>query len=227
VARFGLGFDAKSGVLTTPVVIALDPTRFHVSPGTGPADTALTAALRQLVAQGMRARLAQTPPLIGGRTVELAMVPGAARAALVVGGEYPQIPAAEGGGLDAAITKVGNLPLAQIGENLRDITREIKVFVSSPKLEASLDHLDSTLANLDRTVSEARPRVEAMVKSLQNTADELDATARSAGEVIGGSPTGENGNMKSTLDELTQAARAIRSLADYLDRHPEALIKGR
>ena len=29
-----------------------------------------------------------------------------------------------------------------------------------------------------------------------------------------------------TLAELDEAARAVRSLADYLDRHPEALLKG-
>jgi paraquat-inducible protein B len=29
------------------------------------------------------------------------------------------------------------------------------------------------------------------------------------------------------VQEITEAARALRSLAEYLDRHPEALIKGR
>jgi paraquat-inducible protein B len=29
------------------------------------------------------------------------------------------------------------------------------------------------------------------------------------------------------MREVKEAARAIRSMADYLDRHPEALIKGR
>jgi hypothetical protein len=29
------------------------------------------------------------------------------------------------------------------------------------------------------------------------------------------------------MAELSQAGRAVRTLADYLDQHPEALIKGR
>jgi len=29
------------------------------------------------------------------------------------------------------------------------------------------------------------------------------------------------------LRELTDTARSIRALADYLDRHPEALIRGK
>ena len=31
----------------------------------------------------------------------------------------------------------------------------------------------------------------------------------------------------NTLYELTRAARSVRELADYLDRHPEALLHGR
>jgi paraquat-inducible protein B len=33
--------------------------------------------------------------------------------------------------------------------------------------------------------------------------------------------------MKRALEELSDAARSIRSLSDYLERHPEALIKGK
>ena len=31
----------------------------------------------------------------------------------------------------------------------------------------------------------------------------------------------------NTMQELTQAARSIRLFADYLDRHPDALIRGK
>jgi hypothetical protein len=44
---------------------------------------------------------------------------------------------------------------------------------------------------------------------------------------MGGGMASQNGNLQSTLKELTGAARSVRSLADYLDRHPEALIKGK
>ena len=31
----------------------------------------------------------------------------------------------------------------------------------------------------------------------------------------------------STLQEVSRAARSLRVLADYLERHPEALIRGK
>jgi hypothetical protein len=41
-----------------------------------------------------------------------------------------------------------------------------------------------------------------------------------------GGATSQTG-LEETMREVKEAARAIRSMADYLDRHPEALIKGR
>jgi hypothetical protein len=34
-------------------------------------------------------------------------------------------------------------------------------------------------------------------------------------------------DLPSLMHELTEAARSLRSLADFLQEHPEALIKGR
>jgi paraquat-inducible protein B len=36
-----------------------------------------------------------------------------------------------------------------------------------------------------------------------------------------------NQNTRQTLDELADTAQALRLLADYLERHPEALIYGK
>jgi hypothetical protein len=62
---------------------------------------------------------------------------------------------------------------------------------------------------------------------LRKTASELDATAEAVKDMTGASRTAPNGNLQQALAELTQTGRAVRSLADYLDQHPEALIKGR
>ena len=43
---------------------------------------------------------------------------------------------------------------------------------------------------------------------------------------IGGTPTTIN-NINKTLSDIGEAARSIKNLADYLERHPEALLKGK
>jgi len=42
------------------------------------------------------------------------------------------------------------------------------------------------------------------------------------------SPTGETmGKVDEALQEVSAAARSIRVMAEYLERHPEALLKGK
>src|SRR5581483_6646800 len=103
----------------------------------------------------------------------------------------------------------------------------VRRLVSSPELTASLDHLDRALAGLDTTIRVAGPEIGPTIAQLRRTADGLDATATSAERLVGDTPRSPSGNLQQTLRELGEAARAIRTLAEYLDQHPEALLRGR
>lgn len=226
IVSIRLRADSQAGTIATPVVLALDAARFHLS-GQGDLKTQMNVLMQALIQKGLRARLAQSPPLIGGEQVTLEMVPDAPPPAAPPPGDYPEIPATEGGGIDAFVTKVGQLPIAQIGNNVRAITQHVETLVSSPQLSQSIAHLNRSLAEIDKVVHQAGPQVAPAIKDLRKTASEIDATAAQARRMIGGGPAAPDGNLQQSLNELTKAARAIRSLADYLDRHPEALIKGR
>lgn len=225
-----LSVDAQTGRISTPVTIALDPTRFHIrgdKPVNGHWTPVMNAVLDTLVQHGLRAALTQSPPLIGSQQITLRRVADAAPARLITSGPQPEIPTVAGGGAGGLMHKLDKLPIDRIGDNVRAITAHLKQLVSSPKLEDSLDHLDHTLAGLDRTVHQVGPKVGPMIQRLRQAAGQIDDTARAARRVMGDSPASPDGNLKQTLNELTQAARAMRSLADYLDRHPEALLQGR
>lgn len=229
--------DPKSGKITTPVVLALDPTRFHFSAGV-PADgnwrPLLDATLAKLIGQGLRARLTQSPPFIGAQQVALDMTSDTGNATLTTGKEYPELPAASGGGIQSVVDQVGKLPVAQIGDNVKAITDHIDTLISGPQLKDTIDHLDQSVAELDRTLQEAGPQIGPTIKSLHETVDtlrstakEIDSTAAALKAMSGGSPASPNGNLQQAMAELTQAGRAVRTLADYLDQHPESLLKGR
>jgi paraquat-inducible protein B len=233
-----LATDPKTGTITTPVLLALDPTRFHFAGG-GPSDgnwrKLLDATLAKLIGQGMRARLTQSPPLIGAQQVALDMTADKGNATLAMGEEYPEIPtASSGGGIESVVDQLGNLPVAQIGDNVKAITDHIDTLVSGPQLKDTIDHLDQSVAVLDRTLQAVGPQIGPTIKSLHETvvtlratAKEIDATAAALKSMSGGSPASPNGNLQQAMAELTQAGRAVRTLADYLDQHPEALLKGR
>lgn len=237
VTSIGLSVDPQTGRIATPVLLALDPTRFHLTgppPSDGNWKPIMDATLAKLIGEGLRASLTRAVPVVGGEQVELAMIPGVQPARLETAGQYAQIPAAAGGGLERLPAEISSLPLTQIADNLRTITDQLRALTSSPQLRDSIGHLDATLAALDRLSRQAGPEVaptlrevRVTVASLRAAAQQLDATAESARMTMGASAAAPSGNVQHALDELAGAARAVRSLANYLDEHPEALLRGR
>jgi len=237
VTSVGLSVDPRTGRISTPVLLALDPTRFHLTapaPPDGDWKPIMDATLSKLIAEGLRASLARAIPLIGGEQVDLEVVPGARRARLETSGRYARIPAARVAGLERLPAEISSLPLTQIADNLRTITGQLRSLTASPQLRDSLTHLDATLAALERISRQAGPQVAPTLRelrltsaSLRTAARQLDATAAAARLALGTSPAAPSGNLRQALDELADAARAVRSLADYLDEHPGAILRGR
>ncbi|MGI4880400.1 MAG: intermembrane transport protein PqiB [Janthinobacterium lividum] len=225
-----IAFDPATGQLSTPVTIAIAPLRLHLPP----ARSAIDAVLRRLVAHGYRARLDQSPPVIGGRLVTLAVVKGAPPATIRPGSPDAWLPSSSAGDIsdltakaDSLLTKVDALPIAEIGRNLRGLTQNLDRLTASPQVKDSLAHLDSTLATLDRTMTETAPKIAPLVETLRRTADQAQATAAAANRMLGAGGGTQDGDLPSTLRQMNEAARSIRSMADYIGRHPEALVRGK
>jgi paraquat-inducible protein B len=45
--------------------------------------------------------------------------------------------------------------------------------------------------------------------------------------LLSGEGAGQDASLPDAIRQLNDAARSIRSLADYLGRHPEAVIRGK
>jgi paraquat-inducible protein B len=106
------------------------------------------------------------------------------------------------------------------------VLRNIDRATAGPELGHSLKSLDDTLARLDKVTQEAAPDIQSLLKSLRDTADSAQNTLNTVQSLIGSTaPAGTD--LPRLVRELTEAARSVRSLTDYLDRHPEALLRGR
>ena len=244
VTHVALHYDARTGTLDTPVEIVLDATKLGFDDKAKPPDgnwrPVVDEMLRRLIAAGLRARLTQDPPLVGSRVVTLDFVPGVTSAALTARNGETDIPSAPSGDVDAIIaqagdvmskadhvmTKIDALPIEQTGENIRHATARIRALSSSPQIADSLDHIDRSVAQIDRTLSQVSPQIGPLVAQLRQTAHEADTAVAAANRTIGGDPMRQN-DLPEALRELTDMARSVRALADYLDRHPEALVRGK
>jgi len=229
VREVNFELDAQTGALRTPVTIELDAQRLHLSGGAAGGGNDWTATLNDAVARlvraGLRARLSQSPELVGSYYVALDFVPHAALARLNTTSTPPELPATAGGGLSQFTSALGQLPLQQIGSNMRDITAHVRTLVASPQLQDSLHHLDDTLSHVDTMVKSASPEVQPLIASLRQAAQQLQGVAAAAHQTLGGAD--EQGGLDEAVQEMTRTARSVRVLADYLERHPEALIEGK
>lgn len=231
VTMVGFHFDPDSGTLQTPVTVMLYPEAMHLPQNNR---GALDHMLAQLVSRGLRAKVGQAPPLVGSRIVSLDFDPAATPAEMGRRDNVPTIPTTRSGEVDDVVTeansvmrKINRLPIQEIGENLRQLTGSMRALTSSPKVTDSLDHLDSTLTNVDQMVKEAKPQVGPLIASLHSAADQLQSTAAAANQLVGGQGASQDSDLPSAIKQLNEAARSIRSLADYLGRHPEAIIRGK
>lgn len=238
VTRVRLRYDASTGTLSTPVEMALDPAALGITgmpPANGDWRPRVEDMFKRLVAQGLRARLAQDPPLFGPGKISLDFATGAPDATLADQDGVPVIPSVPSSNIDAMasradqiIQKINALPIKDVGDQVRSMAARINALTSSasPQIKDSLTHIDRSVAQIDRTLQKVSPQIGPLVAQLRQTADEADRAVAAANHALGGDAASQNG-LPEAMRELTDAARSIRALADYLDRHPEALIRGK
>jgi paraquat-inducible protein B len=228
VRDVGFAYDPKTGEISTPATLAIYPSLFRAKGmRAAPNGTEVAAEIGVLIGKGMRARLTRNPPLVGSYQVSLQITPGAGAptGALTAPDGLPLIPTATGGGIADIIGRINRVPIERIAQNALKTTHNLAALTSSPKLADAVAQLDAALRQIHGMTAKAQPQVGPLIKSLRRAASDLEGTAHSAKHLVSGTAT-ENG-LSDTVQEITEAARAVRSLADYLDRHPEALVRGR
>jgi paraquat-inducible protein B len=134
------------------------------------------------------------------------------------------------------IDKVVNSPeIAESLAALRDTLVGTKTFVSNLNQE-----LKPLSASVQETLGDARKlvrNVDAQVAPLAGNIGETLSAARAAIaraetaiESIGDTTREDSSliyGLTEALQQLSETARALRALADYLDRHPEGLLRGK
>ncbi|HUB12738.1 MAG TPA: MlaD family protein [Acetobacteraceae bacterium] len=234
-----LQYDPASGRLATVATLGIEPADIALAGAQWPPDARpqMNALLSRLIAEGLRARLGSNIPVVGAKTVELAFVPASTPASLG-GGAVPEIPTGPPSSVsgiiasvDAVAAKLNAMPIDQIADDVHQATQRLAVLSASPQLRGTLRNLDEAMANVTQVTRQARTQVGPILA-------ELRGVARQAQSAVGGVRSLVNANAMTgtapgtadvggTLYELSRAASSLRQLADYLDRHPEALLRGR
>jgi paraquat-inducible protein B len=223
VTEVRLEIDPKQDKVRIPVTIAIEPERVTMIGGTDSGER--YAAMRSLVAGGLRAQLKSGNLLTGDLLVDLDFHPESPPAKLDESGTYPVIPSVPTqlevltASLTGVMSKLSALPLPELVGDLRTTLKDLDGLVASPDTKETVAGLRGSAARLQTLLATLDQRLGPLL-------NHADSTLASANTLVGRNSQ-LSYDLGEMMRELTGAARSIRVFADYLERHPEALLRGK
>jgi paraquat-inducible protein B len=212
VVAVDLGFERKDNSFPVIVTAKVYPRRMGqayealAAQGKTESVETLAAFVGTLVNRGLRAQPRSASLLTGKLYIALDFLPASPRATFDASIRPLELPTVNGtfqeleASVGRLVKKMNDLPLEQIAADL---------------------HTD--LTDLHETLSEVHGQV---LPKAVDTMSALRGTLESADQTLDlGSPLQRG--LTETLSEARSTLQAVRELADYVDRHPDALLRGR
>ena len=229
VLDVNLEFDADKEAFRIPVLIETEPERLK-STGQLPQGAEGQKVMDYLVGKGLRAQLKTGSLITGHLLVAIDMHPEAPPAKINWDGRYPELPTVPTAmeeittSLTQLLNKFEKLPIEQIGSDLRDTVAGAKRLINSAELERSITALNQTLDQAQKFVAALNTGI---APELKTAVSNLDAALIQAQKLTKSLNSDVAPQLDRTLKELQSAARSIKVWAAYLERNPEALIRGK
>jgi paraquat-inducible protein B len=118
---------------------------------------------------------------------------------------------------------------------LDGLIKESKLLVSKLDKEIGplLKRAEDTLGSYDKLARHVDSKVDPLAAEATKTLEKLDKALDQAKETLSrlertaGPDSAAVSDLRRALNEISSMARSIRTLADFLERHPEALIQGK
>lgn len=229
-------FDRKEKAFRIPVLIELEAGRITVIGRRfdNPKD-----AIKALIEMGLRARLETGSLLTGQLFVSLDLHPKTPVKLVGADPRYPEIPTLPStmqeitASVTGVLDRVAALPLEDLVSELRGTVSKADQLLSSSEARDTLTNLSSTLASAEALMRTLDTEVGPLVSSLRATSDaagqamDQAKTTLASAESLTGNKSQLRHDLNNLLEELTRMARSFRVLADYLETHPDALIRGK
>ena len=222
-----LEYDANKKSFEIPVLIVIEPGRLNLKKNT--ATKVHEKIIDFLIAKGLHAQLKTGNLVTGQQYVALDFFPNAEPRSIVYQGDYPVIPTLPtqieeiASKIGQFITKLDKLPLDKIGNDLKDTIQGAKRITNSPEIGEALRSLNTAVKEIQLLTTDLRVRTAPEINAALKQAQQSLATSNAVLETD--SPL--QYRMKETLEELSDAARSLRVLVEYLENHPESIVTGK
>jgi len=180
------------------------------------------ALIQRLVEQrGLRAQLRSGNLVTGQLFIALDFYPDAVKAKIDWNRDPAEIPVVPSTVQDietritGIVAKLDKLPYEEIGADLTKV----------------LGSLNQTLQDASKAVNridaDVTPELKMIVGQLRGTITSVDGVLKNTDATLVGKDAPAQQDLRDALQEIARTARSLRVLTDYLERHPEALIRGK
>jgi paraquat-inducible protein B len=253
VARISLRISPSEGRMKEtlpsaeiPVFIEIDETQLKSAGGTG---TALKPGeLSNLIQLGLRAQLSTESLLTGLLYIDLEFHPDAPANFVLVPGtsRYPEVPTIPTTlqqvqeGAMKALAKLNDVDLAALTQSITEAATSAKQLLSDPTLKSAISSLKDTSVSLNQavialkaTLNNANEEIDPLAHNLRSTSTTAQHTLEQATVTLAqiqqtlapGSPLSYR--LEETLENLSEASQKMGDLADFLQRNPSSVIRGK
>jgi paraquat-inducible protein B len=206
VTDISLELDKKTAEIRVPVTVELEPDRIRQI--NNQANVSDKDIMAQLIKKGLRAQLQTGSLLTGQLLVDLDFHPKSKFVPTVNDSVYPEFPT--------------------ITSSLDQFTHSAQIIMDK-MAKLPLEKLSAEIEQTLGSLQGASKAATSMLNNAQSTLNSTNQTMQSAQQVLKslepGSPT--HYELDKLLQELTKAANSIKQLTDYLEQHPESLLRGK
>lgn len=208
VVAINVKFERRHERFQFPVIVHIYPERLQarLTQGGERPQTQSHPFMAELIEHGFRGQLRSASLLTGQLYVALDFFP---RAPKVV----PQ-------------PELSPMPVPTLPGNLEQVQNSIVSIahkLDQLPLQSIARNLDLTLTTLNRAVGNVDAKV---LPEAQSALSQGRLTLQQAQQALAPEASLQ-GDLHTTLSSVSRAADSIRNLADYLDEHPEALLRGK
>ncbi len=225
VKDISIVYHRDTDSLKIPVLLELERTSVK---GIQPSEDSMTsvALIERLIQRGLRAQLGLDSIVTGQLFVQLDFMPNVP---IVLNEEdddhYPEIPTAPSP-LDKIQATLETLPLSEIVSRFADILKKVDQFVGSPDTEQGLVEAKALIVELRTLAAHLDERSAVLTKEAHEVSDDTSEALKGINKALGDARPAIRESQRA-VEDIAAMSRAIRRLADLLERDPQSVLLGK
>jgi paraquat-inducible protein B len=235
VKDISVQFHEEKKEFFIPVVIEIESDRFNrIGKGSEieRSEEEGEALVQMLIDRGLRAQIKMESLVTGQLYIQLDFFPDSEPRYVGIENQYSEVPT-KASSLEELSNTIKEIPFDELAEKIQRVLSGLEQLINSSDLHSSIKSANELMKETHQLVESLNKQVDSLGEEAAEVTDEtrlaLEKAAQAFDAVTDFVSEGSTLDYKlnNTLDEISAAARALKVFAGYLERHPEALLRGK